>query len=195
MNRRDLVRSAVAAGVVTGAAPLAIAGQRPKTPRDYTGPFYPRGPRNRTNDLIVGTPRTDVLHLGGRVLAPDGAPHVGVVVDIWHTDPEGRYKHPRDGGQDRLMEEFLYCGEAVTDGAGNFGFRTYVPGRYARRPAQHVHYKVWADGEELLTSQIYFAELGGPGRRARSSAAATLQTASLTPAGDGQVRAEIDIVV
>ena len=195
MNRRDLVRSAVAAGVVTGAAPLAFAGQRPKTPRDYTGPFYPRGPRNRTNDLIVGTPRTDVLQLGGRVVAPDGAPHVGVVVDIWHADPEGLYKHPRHSGQDRLMEEFLYWGEAVTDDAGGFRFRTYVPGSSPARPAEHVHYKVWSDGDELLTSQIYFAELGGPGRQARSSEAATLQTANLIRAGDGRINADIDIVM
>ena len=195
MNRRRLVRSAMATGVLAGAAPLALAGQLPKTPCDYTGPFYPRGPRNRTNDLIAGVPRRDVLHLGGRVLAPDGAPHVGVLVDIWHADPEGRYKHPRHRGQDRLMEEFLYWGEAVTDEAGTFRFRTYVPGSSAMRPAEHVHYKVWSDGDELLTSQIYFAELGGPGGQARSPKAVTLQTASLVPAGDGEVTAEVDIVV
>ncbi len=195
MNRRNLVGSAMAAGVLAGAGSVAVAGKLPKTPRDYTGPFYPRNPRNRTSDLIVGVPRFDVLQWGGRVLTPHGDPHAGVVVDIWHADPKGRYKHPRDREQDRLLEEFLYCGEAVTDGTGRFSFRTYVPGSYAVRPAEHVHYKVWSDGEELLTSQLYFAELGGPGRFARSGEAAALQTASLAPAEPGRVRAEFDIVV
>ena len=195
MNRRKLVRSAVAASLIAGTGPLSMAEPLPKTPRDYTGPFYPRGPRNRTSDLIVGTPRTDVLHLGGRVLAPDATPRVGVVVDVWQTDPEGRYKHPRDRGQDRLMEEFLYYGEAVTDDAGAFGFRTYVPGSYRARPVPHVHYKVWSDGVELLTSQIYFAGLGDAARQARSREAAALQTTNLTPAGEGRLNAEIDIVV
>lgn len=195
MNRRQVVRSAAAAGVLAGVGPLAAAGQLLKTPRDYTGPFYPRGPRNRTHDLIVGTPRADILQLAGRVLSPDGEPRAGVLVDIWHADPQGRYKHPRDRGQDRLMEEFLYWGEAVTDDSGAFGFRTYVPGSYAARPARHIHYKVWADEEELLTSQIYFAEFGGPGRQARSRDAAARQTASVKPAGAAEVNAEIDIVI
>lgn len=195
MNRRKLVQTAAAAGVLKATAPFA-ATELPKTPRDYTGPFYPHGPRNRTNDLIVGEPHTDVLNLSGRVLTPAGAPRVGVVVDIWHADPNGRYKHPRDRGQDKLLEEFLYWGESITDSSGAFTFRTYVPGRYAARPAQHVHYKVWTeDREPLLTSQIYFAQLGGAGRYARSDGTTELQTAKLLPETDKLLRATIDIVI
>ena len=135
------------------------------------------------------------MRLGGRVLTPDGLPHAGVLVDIWHADPPGRYKHPRDRGQDDLMEEFLYWGEAVTDGSGAFAFRTYPPGSYAARPARHIHYKVWADEKEMLTSQIYFAQFGGPGRQARSRDATALQTASVKQAGAGEVTADIDIVI
>ncbi len=195
MNRRKLVRTAVAAGVLAGAAPFAVA-ELPRTPHDYTGPFYPRGPRNRTNDLIAGKPRTDVLNLAGRVLTPRGSPHAGVVVDIWHADPNGRYKHPRDRGQGELLEEFLYWGESTTTANGAFTFRTYVPGRYAARPAQHIHYKVWTeDREPLLTSQIYFAQLGGAGRYARSDETTELQTADLLRETDTQLRATINIVI
>ena len=183
MNRRRLVQTAVAAGVLAGTAPLASA-ERVRTPRDFTGPFYPRGPRNQTSDLIVGEPRTDVLHFGGRVMTPDGAPYAGALVDIWHADPNGRYKHPRDRGQGELLEEFLYWGEAVTDANGAFAFRTYVPGRYAARPAQHIHYKVWFARKEILTSQVYFDELGGAKGFARSSEAAALQTANLVRKND-----------
>ena len=67
------------------------------------------------------------MHLSGRVLAPDGSPHSGVLVDIWHADPNGRYKHPRDRGQDSLMDDFLYWGEATTDSDARFRFRRFPP--------------------------------------------------------------------
>lgn len=194
MNRRKLVQSVVTVGVLSG-LPVAGVAERAQTPRDFTGPFYPRGPRNRTSDLIVGEPQADVLHLTGRVLAPNGSPHTGVLVDIWQADPNGRYKHPRDRGQDNLMDEFLYWGESVTDAEARFEFRTYVPGRYAARPAQHIHYKVWRDREELLTSQIYFDELGGARGLSRSDEAATLQTVGLERLDDKSVAAELEIVI
>ena len=194
MNRRKVLQSVVSAGVLAS-VPVAAGEERPKTPRDFTGPFYPRGPRIGASDLIVGEPKADVLHLRGLVLAPDGSPHPGVLVDIWQADPNGRYKHPRDRGQDSLMDEFLYWGEAVTDDSGAFGFRTYVPGSYAARPARHIHYKVWDGDRELLTSQIYFAELGGTRGLARSDEAAALQTVELKSVGDASVAAEIEIVI
>ena len=194
MNRRNLVQSAFAAGLLSG-MPMAAGTELPKTPRDYTGPFYPKGPRNRQSDLIVGEPQAEVLHLGGRVLAPDGSPLPGLLVDIWQADPNGRYKHPRDRGQDSLMEEFLYWGEASTDNEARFRFRTYVPGRYTARPAQHIHYKVWRDREELLTSQIYFDELGGARGYARSDETAGLQTVGLERLDDNSVAAELQIVI
>ena len=194
MNRRKLVQSAVTVGLLSGLAPAAGA-ELPKTPRDYTGPFYPKGPRNRESDLIVGEPRAEVLHLSGRVLAPDGSPLTGTLVDIWQADPNGRYKHPRDRGQDSLMEEFLYWGEASTDAEARFRFRTYVPGRYSARPAQHIHYKVWRDRTELLTSQIYFDELGGARGLAQSDKAVALQTVNLERIDDNSVAAALEIVI
>lgn len=193
MNRRKLVQSAVAVSVLSGLS-VAAGTDLPKTPRDFTGPFYPKGPRNRKNDLIAGEPQAEILHLSGRVLAPNGSPRPGVLVDIWQADPNGRYKHPRDSGQDSLMDGFLYWGEALTDAEARFQFRTHVPGRYAARPAQHIHYKVFSGREELLTSQIYFDELGGARGLARSERAA-LQTVSLERIDDDSVAAELDIVI
>ena len=194
MNRRKLVQSAVAVGVLP-CLPVAARSELPKTPGDFTGPFYPTGPRNEKDDLIAGEPQAEILHLSGRVLAPNASPRPGVLVDIWQADPNGRYKHPRDSGQDSLMDEFLYWGEALTDADARFQFRTYVPGRYAARPAQHIHYKVWSDRQELLTSQIYFEELGGAKGLARSDRAAALQTARLERIDEHHVAAEFDIVI
>ena len=194
VNRRNLIQTGIAAGVLATGLPRAAA-ERAQTPRDFTGPFYPRGERNRTSDLIVDEPRAEVLDLGGRVLAPDGNPHVGFLVDIWQADPNGRYKHPRDRGKEDLMDEFLYWGEAVSDADGRFRFRTYVPGRYSARPAQHIHYKIWSDGQEVLTSQIYFDELGGAQGYARSSEAAALQTVHLDRLDEANVAGEIEVVI
>lgn len=194
MNRRSLVKTVIATTIFAGTVPL-IASERTKTPQDFTGPFYPRGPKNHTNDLIKGNPRFDVLKLSGRVITPTETPLEGALVDIWHADPKGRYKHPRGHDQDELLDEFLYWGESLVDSDGGFTFRTYVPGSYSARPAQHIHYKVWLNEREVLTSQIYFEELGGARGLARSSEAAALQTVNLINEERQAYRASIDIVI
>lgn len=196
MKRRQLIQTAVATGLLWPAALLpAPDGRLARTPGDYAGPFYPVGARNRTNDLITGPPRSDVLDLRGRVFDEFAAPRAGVLIDIWQADPEGRYKHPGDATPGERRQEFLYWGEAITDKDGRFRFRTYVPGEYAARPAEHIHYKVWAHRQLLLTSQIYFEELGGARGLARSDAAATLQTVNLHRVGEAKLQADVSIVV
>ena len=194
MNRRNLVQSTIAFGVLASTS-SRFAKELPKTPRDYTGPFYPRGPRNQTNDLIVGQPSGDVLQLSGRILTPQGVPYVKAIFNTWQADPNGLYKHPRDDGQDQLLEDFLYWGEATSDNDGRFTLRTYVPGSYASRPAQHIHYKVFLDDNELLTSQIYFEELGGAGGLSRSSRDVELQTVNLSKLSEGQFESSLTVVV
>ena len=188
------MKSAIATTIFAGTVPL-IASERQKTPQDFTGPFYPRGPKNHTNDLIKGKPRFDVLNLSGNVITPTEAPLEGALVEIWHADPEGRYKHPRGRDQDGLLDEFSYWGESVADHNGGFTFRTYVPGSYSARPAQHVHYKVWLNERDVLTSQIYFEELGGARGLARSSESAALQTVNLIQKERQNYRASMDIVI
>lgn len=194
MNRRNLVQSTIAFGFLASTSP-GFATELPKTPRDYTGPFYPRGPRNQTNDLILGSPIDDVLQLRGRILTPKGTPYVNAIFNTWQADPNGRYKHPRDEEQDQLLDDFLYWGEATSDSDGRFTLRTYVPGSYAARPARHIHYKVFLDDEELLTSQIYFEELGGTGGLSRSSQDAQLQTVKLSKLKEGQFESSLTVVV
>lgn len=186
MRRRRFLQSTAAIGLA--ATPLGHAlgadGTLKRTPRDYEGPYYPVGPRNNTNDLIIGEPRDKVLALRGQVVDIHGKPFKGVLVDIWHTDPLGRYKHPRDSSSGERWDDFLYWGEALADDSGIFEFRTYVPGAYARRPA-HIHYKVWHDRKRLLTSQIYFKDLGGARDASRTPSLSDLQTVTLEPHADG----------
>jgi protocatechuate 3,4-dioxygenase beta subunit len=164
-----------------------------RTPGDYEGPYYPLGPRNRTNDLVIGEPRDKVHSFRGAVVDVNGEPYVGALVDIWHTDPLGRYKHPRDTTRGERWGDFLYWGESRTDDNGEFAFRTYVPGAYGRRPA-HIHYKIWRNKQRLLTSQVYFSETGGARGASRSPSKADLQTVSLDADGDG-VKSYFQVVI
>lgn len=185
MKRRQFIRSAMIVGLASTPVGRTLAAQTPlpRTPRDYEGPYYPIDGRNRSNDLIAGNPRDQVLHFRGRVVDADGGPIAGGLVDIWQADPLGRYKHPRDPSSGERWEEFLYWGETLTNVDGEFEFRTYLPGAYNRRPA-HIHYKIWHQRRHLLTSQMYFEQTGGTRGASRNAAKADLQTVTLRPEGD-----------
>ena len=132
-----------------------------KTPSDYEGPFYPViRQQDEDNDLthVAGQSepaRGDVLNLSGVVSNTRGEPQKGVIVEIWQTDPSGRYKDARDNTPGERDPNFQYWGKATTAEDGTFFFKTLVPGGYAPRPV-HIHYKIWVDGKVRLTSQIYF---------------------------------------
>ena len=183
MRRRDFVRTSMMAGLAALPLSRALATPLPRTPRDYEGPYYPVDGRNRSNDLVVGTPREQLLHFRGRVVDTDGSPIAHGLVDIWQADPLGRYKHPRDSSAGERWDEFLYWGEATTTVDGEFEFRTYLPGDYGRRPA-HIHYKIWHNRQRLLTSQMYFEQTGGTRGASRFASGSDLQTVSLQPEGD-----------
>ena len=196
MNRRLFFRALAAVGVLANTWATARADNESlaRTPRDYEGPFYPQGPRNRTSDLIVGSPRERLLSFSGRVVGTDGKPLDKALFDFWQADPLGNYLHPRGKSADERWDEFLYWGEAITDADGRFNLRTYVPGDYGSRPP-HIHFKIWSKQKHLLTSQVYFAELGGPRGAARSRAAAERQTVHLVDDGGDAGRADFRIVV
>ncbi|MGI9289556.1 MAG: hypothetical protein ACR2P1_29595 [Pseudomonadales bacterium] len=196
MKRRRFVQSTLAAGLITSPVGKVLAEQKTlvKTPQDFEGPYYPRGSRHKTNDLIRAKPRSKVLYFRGNVANIRGEPSPGALVDIWQTDRLGRYNHPRDSSPGARWDDFLYWGEATTDQKGDFQFRTYVPGAYAPRPA-HIHYKVWSNRQLLLTSQIYFAELGGTKGQSKLPRFGDLQTARLVEIGDGALETNFQVVV
>jgi len=84
----------------------------------------------------------------------------GAQVQFWHADYHGNYYHPGDDldGKELMSDSFSYFGTATTDNAGSFEFKTYRPGIYVSRPVTHIHFKVFYEGREILTSQFYFAD-------------------------------------
>jgi protocatechuate 3,4-dioxygenase beta subunit len=93
------------------------------------------------------------------VIGEDGHPVDKAVIEIWQTDPYGRYKDQRDKSPGPRDPDFQYWGKAVTGPDGAYSFTTLVPGAYQPRPA-HIHFKIWSDGKVRLTSQIYFTKTG-----------------------------------
>ncbi len=133
------------------------------TPAQQEGPYYTVDkPAERDNDLTsvqgaTGTPAGTIVEFGGTVYAATGMPIEGAVIEIWQTDDQGIYLHPGDRNTASRDPNFQFYGEAVTDATGHYEFRTILPGEYEPRP-RHIHVKVRLDGEEVLTTQFYFAD-------------------------------------
>lgn len=181
----------------------ALAGNKlTKTPSDYEGPFYPLvRQQDEDNDLIHVAGRDqaaggEILYLTGSVVDEEGRPFTGAVVEIWQTDPGGRYKDQRDRSPGLRDPDFQYWGKAVTGADGGFSFITLVPGAYHPRPA-HIHCKVWVDGKARLTSQIYFRSTDIPEMAggAQPTAAQELQTVDLRRTKAGEYEAFFQIVL
>lgn len=121
------------------------------TDDDIEGPFY-RSNAPEREDLVPPGAAGTLLLLSGRVRSVVGCSAIpGAVVDVWHADPDGDY--------DTASPEWRYRGRITTDADGAWQVRTLEPGRYLNgaqyRPA-HIHVKIWVDGIERLTTQLYF---------------------------------------
>ena len=168
-----------------------------KTPRDAEGPFYPTGDRsNDTADLLrnMKTPRGETLQLTGRVLDVQGRVLPGLTIDMWQADTQGRYDHPSDRRGSEPFADFAYWGKAVTDEAGGFAFRTYVPGEYGGRPS-HIHYIIWEGDKKRLTSQIYFKGFDPRGGAIIANARHDLREARLTKGETTDVKTDFRVVI
>jgi protocatechuate 3,4-dioxygenase beta subunit len=145
----------------------AVAAALVATPQQTEGPFYPTSfPADIDNVLVqvrgqsaqaMGT----ILHLGGRVLDLNGRPLEGALVEIWQSDAQGVYDHPRQPGRERRDQAFQGYGRMLAQADGSYSFRTLRPVAYPGR-TPHIHFKVaTGTGGLLLTSQFYIA--GEPG--------------------------------
>ncbi|MGH1340689.1 MAG: hypothetical protein ACRBN8_03995 [Nannocystales bacterium] len=129
------------------------------SPEDIEGPFYrPEIPIG--GDLDVHGDVGVALRIEGVVRGEDCAPIAGAVVEIWHATPVAPDGEPGDNDATYdSSDAYRYYGQVATDERGRYAFTTLRPGWYLNgpeyRPA-HVHVKVWVQGTERLTSQLYF---------------------------------------
>ena len=197
-------------GVITLAAALLLAAgawaaSLAPTPEQTLGPFYPGVlPEDRDADLVVikGRPapaQGPVLHLTGSVRDTNGDPVADALVEIWQADVYGRYLLPKDGAPGRRDPNFQGYGQARTDAAGAYRFRTIRPVPYESRPP-HIHFQITHPRYRPLVTQMYAVGEAGRenpgffgGQRVRDALSVTLGT--VADAEPGALGARLDIVL
>ena len=114
------------------------------TPEQTEGPYYTPDTPERTSLLEPDMPGTR-LNLTGYVYSTDCRPVERALFDVWHADDAGEY----DNVGYRLR------GHQFADEDGRYELETIVPGLYPGR-TRHIHVKVQAPDQPVLTSQLYF---------------------------------------
>lgn len=114
------------------------------TPSQTEGPYYKSGSPERTSLReagISGTPLT----VTGYVFSTQCQPIAHALLDFWQADSNGNYDNTG----------FRLRGHQYTDNQGRYSLETIVPGEYPGR-TRHIHVKVQAPGQPVLTTQLYF---------------------------------------
>jgi protocatechuate 3,4-dioxygenase alpha subunit len=98
----------------------------------------------------------------GRIVDGDGKGVGDAVVEIWQANAHGRYAHPEDRQEAKLLEPgFKGFGRIVTDDDGRFAFTTIKPGRVPAagggQQAPHLNVTIFMRGMlKHLVTRIYF---------------------------------------
>ena len=118
------------------------------TESDMLGPFYKEGAPFKQR-LDEGVKKGERLIITGKVTDTRCQPIKNAVLDIWQANSTGKYDN----------EGFTLRGKINTDNDGNYVIDTIVPKEYAagdiNRPG-HIHLKVGAPNQPILTTQLYF---------------------------------------
>ncbi len=141
------------------------------TPALTEGPFYKSNTPERTSLLEPGVKGTEII-LTGYVLSIDCKPVAHAWLDFWQADGAGAY----DNAGYRLR------GHQFTDSAGRYTLETVLPGEYPGR-TQHIHVKVQAPNQPILTTQLFFP--GVPGNDRDSIFDPALIVSALNPESGG----------
>jgi len=126
------------------------------------GPCYADTIERR--DVSEGEPGLPV-RLAFLVVDDACRPVADAEVDIWHTNPRGRYTGPDAAAMCTLDDPAAEASRAFrgvqrTDAAGRADFDTCFPGWYAGRTI-HIHFTVRVGGVASVTSQLYFEDALG----------------------------------
>ena len=139
------------------------AEERWATPAQVEGPYYPRPiPEEKDWDLLrtkeyVGFPEGIPLQLEGKVLDSSGFPILNARIEIWQSDNKGLYNHPKAPQTEKFDPKFQGFGSVKTNSKGYYKFLTIMPVLNEKRPP-HLHVKIYRDGRENLTTQLYLKD-------------------------------------
>ena len=158
-NRRQMLELCISRGLLIGGAATALSQKQllsyweaaeeqshKPTSAEVLGPFFRKGAPDQRVLRAPGDPGFP-LKVSGRVLNTKGQIVEGAKVDLWHADHGGLYD----------TKGYKYRAKLSPDAKGVYGVDTVMPGHYADRPAQHIHYLITAPGHKTLITQAYFA--------------------------------------
>lgn len=127
----------VAVAVFLSLSQLSIAAEIECSPTasDAEGPFYkPNAPIRESTGRGL-TVSGKVMSAGSCMIIP------GARVEWWQANQQGKYDDEHRGAQ-------------LTSSKGSYRFETDSPPSYFFRPP-HIHFKIFANGYQTLTTQIY----------------------------------------
>lgn len=157
LPRREMLEQCITRGLLIAGASLSQVqlltawqkaeeqAQKP-TAAEVLGPFYRKGAPD-TRALKAPGDAGFPLHVIGKVMDTRGRLIEGAKVELWHADHHGRYD----------TRGYKYRAAILPDSQGEYRVDTVMPGHYADRPAQHIHYLISAPGHKTLITQAYFA--------------------------------------
>ena len=163
LSRRALLRAGVSLPLAlrlgaAGAFTLALTPERAdaadadETPAVMEGPYFKAKSPERS---VIREKDTKGMPLvvTGRVLSTKGVGVEKALIDVWQADGDGHYD----------LETFRLRGHQYTAADGGYRLDTVVAGYYPGR-TRHIHVKVQAPGQPILTTQLFFPN--DPGNRA-----------------------------
>lgn len=131
------------------AATPAILDADDPTPELTEGPYFTPDSPKRKSIVHAGAAGTR-LTLTGRVLTTAGRPIPNALIDFWQADGRGVYDN----------SGYRFRGHQLTNAKGQYALFTVVPGLYTGR-TKHIHVKVQAPREPVLTTQLFFPGVAG----------------------------------
>ena len=131
------------------ATPAVMDADDDPTPRMTEGPYFtPDSPKRRS--IVPAGAAGTRLTLSGRVLTTAGKPIPNALIDFWQADARGAYDN----------SGYRFRGHQLTNAKGQYSLFTVVPGLYPGR-TKHIHVKVQAPKEPVLTTQLFFPGVAG----------------------------------
>jgi len=131
------------------ATPAIMDADDDPTPALTEGPYFtPSSPKRRS--IVPAGAGGTRLTLSGRVLTTGGRPLANALVDFWQANARGVYDN----------SGYRFRGHQFTDSRGRYTLFTVVPGLYPGR-TKHIHVKVQAPRQPVLTTQLFFPGVPG----------------------------------
>ena len=131
------------------ATPAVYDADDDPTPQLTEGPYFTPDSPKRRSIVPAGAVGTR-LTLTGRVLTTAAKPIANALIDFWQADARGAYDN----------SGYRFRGHQLTNAKGQYTLFTVVPGLYPGR-TKHVHVKVQAPREPVLTTQLFFPGVAG----------------------------------